>query len=130
MTINPHDLTSSVIPVLVGIDLDEWFVMSPFERAKIVAERPDAAAIVFDLQIRAFLDIIIKFKHGPGVFGHCHAYYGTVEAQGRGTLHCHMLLWITGNPSPQELHDKMTTDEQFKGEMFSWLENIISCELP
>ncbi|KAG1848991.1 hypothetical protein F4604DRAFT_1883848 [Suillus subluteus] len=61
-------------------------------------------------------------KHGPGVFGHCEAYYGTVETQGRGTLHCHMLLWIAGNPSPQELHNKMAADDNFK-------ENIINCEL-
>ncbi|KAG1886347.1 uncharacterized protein F5891DRAFT_936416, partial [Suillus fuscotomentosus] len=77
-----------------------------------------------------FIDIIIKYKHGPGVFGHCQAYYGTIEVQGRGTLHCHMLLWIVGNPSPQELCNKMAEDDRFQGVMFAWLENIISCELP
>ncbi|KAG1788114.1 uncharacterized protein HD556DRAFT_1434138 [Suillus plorans] len=57
VTVNPHDLTSSLIPII----------------------------------------------HGPGVFGHCKAYYGMVEAQGRGTLHCHFLIWVKGNPSPQGL---------------------------
>ncbi|KAF8143075.1 hypothetical protein K438DRAFT_2110948, partial [Mycena galopus ATCC 62051] len=65
-----------------------------------------------------------------GLFGHCSAYYGMVEAQGRGTLHCHMLVWIEDNPSPQELRDCMRCDAVFQGEMFTWLESIISCELP
>ncbi|KAG2084532.1 uncharacterized protein F5147DRAFT_748794 [Suillus discolor] len=86
--------------------------MSSFERAK------------------AFLNIILKYKHGPGIFGHCQAYYGMVEAQGRGTLHCHMLLWIAGNPSPQALRDRLASDASFKSNMFQWLENIISCKLP
>ena len=38
-----------------------------------------------------------------GLFGHCSAYYAMVEAQGRGTLHCHMLVWLEENPSPQQL---------------------------
>ncbi|KAJ7868204.1 hypothetical protein B0H14DRAFT_3585846, partial [Mycena olivaceomarginata] len=53
-----------------------------------------------------------------------------VEAQGRGTLHCHMLVWIEGNPSPQALRDRMKESPVFQGKMFSWLESIISCELP
>ncbi|KAG1851055.1 hypothetical protein DFJ58DRAFT_914589 [Suillus subalutaceus] len=63
--VNPHDLTSSVIPVLTGIELNDWMVMGSFERTKVVAERPDAAAIAFDMQIKAFIDIIIRYKHGP-----------------------------------------------------------------
>ncbi|KAG2133017.1 hypothetical protein DEU56DRAFT_707191, partial [Suillus clintonianus] len=83
-------------------------------------------------QIRGFIDIILRYKHGPepGVFGHCEAFYGMVEAQGRGTLHCHFLLWIAGNPRPQELRNRMANEDGFAGKMFSWLESIISCELP
>ncbi|KAJ7086496.1 hypothetical protein C8R44DRAFT_650865, partial [Mycena epipterygia] len=63
-------------------------------------------------------------------FGRCSAYYGMVEAQGRGTLHCHMLVWIEGNPTPQNLRDRMSTEPAFKNDMFRWLESIIKCELP
>ncbi|KAG2743632.1 hypothetical protein P692DRAFT_20745521 [Suillus brevipes Sb2] len=80
--------------------------------------------------MQAFIDIIVRYKRGPGVFGHCKAYYGMVEAQGRGTLHCHFLLWIAGNPSPQRLRDRMATEDGFSDKMFAWLESIISCELP
>ncbi|KAJ7340541.1 hypothetical protein DFH08DRAFT_617927, partial [Mycena albidolilacea] len=65
-----------------------------------------------------------------GLFGRCSAYYAMVEAQGRGTLHCHMLVWIEGNPSPQALRDRMKDNPLFQGKMFAWLESIISCELP
>ena len=34
-----------------------------------------------------------------GLFGETSAYYGTVEQQGRLTLHLHLLLWIVGSPS-------------------------------
>ncbi|KAJ7118469.1 hypothetical protein C8R43DRAFT_832054, partial [Mycena crocata] len=66
----------------------------------------------------------------PGLFGRCKGYYGMVEAQGRGTLHCHMLVWLEGNPSPQDLRDRMSEDSTFKTTMFRWIESIISCELP
>ena len=36
----------------------------------------------------------------PGYFGGTEAYYGTVEQQGRLTLHLHLLLWIKGALSP------------------------------
>ncbi|KAG1784390.1 uncharacterized protein HD556DRAFT_1435457 [Suillus plorans] len=103
VTLNPHDLTS--------IELADWSMMSSFEHAKIVASRPDAAAIAFDLQIRAFINIILKYKHGP-------AYYGMVEAQGRGTLHC--------NPSPQALREHMANEEGFQGKIYE-LPNDTTC---
>jgi hypothetical protein len=130
VTINLHDITSSLIPCVTGIKIKEWSTMTSFARAKVIASHPDAATIVFDLQMQSFIDIILRYKHGPGIFGHCKAYYGMVEAQGRGTLHCHFLVLITGNPSPQELRERLSTDYGFTDKMFSWLESIISCELP
>ena len=59
--------------------------------------------LTFDLQIRTFINVVICYGRGSGLFGGCDAYYGMVEAQGRGTLHCHMLVWLTGSLSPQLL---------------------------
>lgn len=70
VTINPHDLTSGVVPSIVDIDIDEWSTMSSFERAKVIASRPDAAALAFDMQIRAFINVVLKHKKGPGVLSH------------------------------------------------------------
>ncbi|KAJ7603335.1 hypothetical protein DFH06DRAFT_1022312, partial [Mycena polygramma] len=113
--------------------------MSRFERSRYVARNPAVAALYFDRVINAFVHRILKYsstgssgtdQSANGLFGHCTAYYGMVEAQGRGTLHCHMLIWIAGNPSPQVLRDRMAADDGFKAAVFSWLESIISCELP
>ncbi|KAJ6470898.1 hypothetical protein C8R45DRAFT_765112, partial [Mycena sanguinolenta] len=86
--------------------------------------------------IQAFIRIILRYNPASesasdnGLFGRCKGYYGMVEAQGRGTLHCHMLIWIEGNPTPQELRDRMRDSPAFQSNMFSWLESIIKCELP
>ncbi|KAG1839206.1 hypothetical protein DFJ58DRAFT_718576 [Suillus subalutaceus] len=101
--------------------IPEWSTMRSFARAKVIASRPDATAIAFDLQMQSFIDIILRYKHGPGILGHCKAYYGMVEAQSRGTLHC--------NPSPSDLRERMSTENGFTDKMFAWLESIISCPL-
>ncbi|KAI0317656.1 hypothetical protein OF83DRAFT_1042019, partial [Amylostereum chailletii] len=80
--------------------------------------------------ISEFVSTILRYNRGEGLFGSCEAYFGTVEAQGRGTLHCHMLIWMKGNLSPQKLRDKMNADATFKSSLFGWLETIIKCELP
>ena len=38
-----------------------------------------------------------------GLYGETDADYGTIEQQGRLTLHLHLLLWIKGALSPQEI---------------------------
>ncbi|KAJ7840460.1 hypothetical protein B0H13DRAFT_1510811, partial [Mycena leptocephala] len=86
--------------------------------------------------IKAFIRIILRYDPSStsseknGLFGRCNAYYAMIEAQGRGTLHCHMLVWLEGNPTPQELRDRMRENPDFPARMFGWLESIISCELP
>ncbi|KIK87389.1 hypothetical protein PAXRUDRAFT_152414, partial [Paxillus rubicundulus Ve08.2h10] len=86
--------------------------------------------LAFDQQIGTFLMTVICYNQGMGVYGNCKAYYGTVEVQGRGTLHCHMLLWIASNPSPQALHNMLNGDPGYKQSSFEWMESVISCQLP
>ncbi|KAK7038370.1 hypothetical protein R3P38DRAFT_2417563, partial [Favolaschia claudopus] len=110
-----------------------WVKMDSFQRQVFLAKNPGPAAIFFDEVIKAFIRIILKYNptsDASGLFGKCTAYYAMIEAQGRGTLHCHMLIWLAGNPSPQELRDRMAADSNYKCAMFQWLESIISCELP
>ncbi|KAH7905411.1 hypothetical protein BJ138DRAFT_1138284 [Hygrophoropsis aurantiaca] len=90
-----------------------------YDRAKFVAENLAAAARAFDIQMKAFFRLVVKHGHGPGLFGE-------MEAQGRGTLHCHLLLWIKGNPCPQSLRDRMREELGFKSDVFRWLETNIS----
>ncbi|KZT55601.1 hypothetical protein CALCODRAFT_524541 [Calocera cornea HHB12733] len=77
-----------------------------------------------------FRDIILRIGGGPRLFGQCTAWYGMVEAQGQGTLHCHMLVWIEGNPSPKSLRNMLSNGTNFKSRMITWLESLIKTELP
>lgn len=131
MTLNPSDIHSPLMQALAGVNPEIFGNLSAFERAKVVADNPDAAAKFFDIVISAFRDYILRANRpGGGLFGDCIAHFGTVEAQGRGSLHCHMLIWLRGNPNPQALRDRLAIDPAFKLAMFGWLESIIKCEFP
>jgi hypothetical protein len=131
LTLNPSDLTHPLVGAFGGISPDIWRSMNNRERGQFVAKNPGAAARSFDEMMKSFIDIILGYgKAQGGLFGICEAYYGTVETQGRGTLHCHMLIWILGNPSPQVLRDRMATSPVFSSKMIAWIESIVSCELP
>ncbi|RXW18749.1 hypothetical protein EST38_g7115 [Candolleomyces aberdarensis] len=66
-------------------------------------------------------------ENGRGVFGKPSAYFGTVEQQGRMTLHLHFLLWIDGAPSPQEIRDKLLSgDSKFEEQLIAYME---SCQV-
>ncbi|KIN94901.1 hypothetical protein M404DRAFT_34605 [Pisolithus tinctorius Marx 270] len=130
LTLNPHDLTNVLVAHFGGMDTARWHELGAFEHATFVASHPAAATKAFDVLIRGFLDIIVKYNKSGGLFGNCTGYYGMVEAQGRGTLHCHMLLWIEGHPNPECLRSIMTGDQRFEHSLFQWLEDVIHCEPP
>jgi hypothetical protein len=135
VTINPSDVNHPLVRLLAGddINLEDATVgeeLDMFQRKIKVANNPASAALFFDSMITQFLEIILRWNRGQGALGACKAYYGMVEAQGKGTLHCHMLIWLHGHLSPLALRDKMQSDPEFKEGLFSWLESIIKCELP
>ena len=64
-------------------------------------------------------------ENHPGFFGNTGAYYGTVEQQGRLTLHLHMLLWLKGALTPQEIRDRiMDPNSDFQQKMVEYLESV------
>jgi Helitron helicase-like domain at N-terminus len=70
----------------------------------LVTQNPIAAARFFHLMIHMFikhvLGIGVKYS---GLYDNTAGYYGTVEQQGRLTLHLHMILWIENALSLQEI---------------------------
>lgn len=131
VTFSPADLYNSLFGVCGGIDLRSWQHMSLHDRAVFITSHPHVAALAFDKMVSNFLDVVVRRKHEkPGLFGDCIAYFGIVEAQGRGTLHLHLLLWLKDNPNPQALRDTMEGDGDFRRNVITWLEDIIQCELP
>ncbi|KAF8421884.1 hypothetical protein L210DRAFT_3390581, partial [Boletus edulis BED1] len=69
VTLNPHDLSSAIIGVLGGMDECTWRAQAVRDRAIFVANHPDYAARAFDATIAAFLQIIVRFGKGKGLFG-------------------------------------------------------------
>ncbi|OJT07430.1 ATP-dependent DNA helicase PIF1 [Trametes pubescens] len=136
VTLNPSDRDHPLVRLYAGHevvaeDALRGEELSRWERTILAARNPAACARFFHKIISQFISTILRFgKSGRGLFGKCKAYYGTVEAQGRGTLHCHMLIWLEGHPSPQTLRDKLVSSDTYREQMFAWLESIIKCELP
>jgi hypothetical protein len=76
------------------------------ERARLIAANPVAGARFFHYLVQLFVKYVLRWSDvddRSGIFSHTGAYYGTVEQQGRMTLHLHMLIWISGALSPQEV---------------------------
>jgi hypothetical protein len=110
----------------LNIDLDDLNINLPSysERARMVARNPVACARFFHVLVQAFIQTVLrKGSPTPGLFGHTAAYYGTVEEQGRLALHLHLLLWIKGSLSPQQIRDRLLSDPNvFRQDLIHWLE--------
>lgn len=135
ITLNPSDIHHPLVRLLSGDDirlehLEQGQELSQWNRKLLVARNPGACAKFFHTMISSFISIVLRHgKRERGLLGKCTGYYGTVEAQGRGTLHCHMLIWLQDHPSPQEMRDAMVDSAQYQADIFSWLESLIKCEL-
>lgn len=116
VTINPADTQDPIAQVLAGADID----LNDFcntagpdgtDRAINIAADPYASAKFFHFMIETILEVLFgisKRRNGiflrkEGIFGRVKSYIGTVEAQGRGSLHLHLLLWLEGAPTAKEL---------------------------
>ncbi|EJD44113.1 hypothetical protein AURDEDRAFT_65445, partial [Auricularia subglabra TFB-10046 SS5] len=85
VTLNPPDLHHPLFLKLVGLDIDleqrlPRNLPGDFERKRILAQNPTAAAKFFDSMVDMFLAIVVGMADGGnGLFGKVDAYYGTVE---------------------------------------------------
>jgi hypothetical protein len=141
LTINPCDLHDPIAQVLAGhsIDLDAFVRTAGPDsktRAQTIADDPYAAAKFFHVMIRAILETLLQIKaskyqvkNGVGILGEVVAYFGTVESQGRGTLHLHMLLWLKHAPSSDEMAILLQSTE-FRARLVAYIEANIRAYLP
>ena len=62
---------------------------------RLIANNPVAGACFFHFMVEMFIEHVLGVgTNHRGLYGDTSGYYGTVEQQGRLTLHLHMLLWI------------------------------------
>ena len=67
-----------------------------------------ACAQFFHFMVQQFIKHVLGVdSYHPGLYGETSAYYGTVEQQGRLTLHIHLLLLIKGGLTPDEIRDQI-----------------------
>jgi hypothetical protein len=134
ITLNPADHHHPIVRVLALRCATEEEVravanLSASDRMRVSLGHPAACAIFFDAMIKSFIKIILR--HGrkekkPGLFGHCEAYYGTVETQGRGSLHCHMLVWLKGHLPPEVLASKLKQSDLYRTSLSQWLDSVMA----
>jgi len=104
----------------------------------MISNDPYASASFFHLIINALLDLLFSiqgFKHNKaiqcqtGILGDVDAYIGTVEVQGRGTLHLRMLIWLVGSGTAREMKDCLLTDD-FRTKVCTFISTNIRADLP
>ena len=129
MTINPADIHSRVALYFAGVDLDldkiiPETIPSTYERAQIIASHPVATARFFNVLISSILKCMVE----KGVLGPIKAYFGTVENQGRGSLHLHILMWLDHSMTPSQLKEAVQ-NEEFRTGLLDYLEDIVKQDL-
>ena len=141
LTINPSDLHDPIAQVFAGeeIDLDDFVsTLKPdsSRRARNISNDPYAAAKFFHFMINAILQALFRIKvtkskitAGMGVLGRVSAYFGTVECQGRGTLHLHILIWLQNTPTREEISELLKTEE-FRAKVVAYIQRNIRAYVP
>jgi hypothetical protein len=116
ITINPSDRHDPICQVFAGehIDMDRFVPTegpSALQRARNVACDPFAASQFFFFLAETILETHFGFsvngrtaENRMGALGRGNAYFGVVEAQGRGSLHLHMVPPDPDSPNyPKDL---------------------------
>ncbi|KAF9470258.1 hypothetical protein BDN70DRAFT_902252, partial [Pholiota conissans] len=141
ITINPADTQDPIAQVLAGvkIDLDNFCnTAGPDndQRGVNITSDAYAAAKFFHFTIETVLDCLFgirKKREGRsseegGILGKVQGYIGTVEAQGRGTLHLHMLIWLKDAPS-SKLMEHALKNENFRQKIKTYIKAIIRADI-
>ena len=140
ITINPADTLNPVVKFLSegNIDIDDMLeneVPNFWEQSLLVASNPAIGAKFFNLYLKAFLRIVLGYSdddpnNDGGVLGRVKAHYGCVEAQGRGSLHCHMLVWLEGALNPDEIRQRVMQDPDWGQKLLEYLDDTITNVVP
>jgi hypothetical protein len=120
LTINPMDYEDPIAQIWAG----KWINMDSFmsllgpnanERAINIAQDLYNSASFFNFTIWTTLEMLFGICTSPqqikthmGILGFVNGYFGVIKAQGRGSLHVHMLLWLKHTLNANEMLDLLT----------------------
>lgn len=141
LTINPDDLHDPIPQLFCNEEID----MDSFDRkagpnrqqrARNVTGDAFAAAKFFNFIIGLVLEILMDVKvtprrveSGRGVFGRVRAFFGTVECQGRGTLHLHLLIWLDDSPTTERMRT-LLSQQHFREKVRAYIRANIHAHHP
>ena len=140
MTINPMDYEDPIAQIFAGEDIDMNSVLdlmgpNPDQRSKNMANDPFASAAFFNFIFRTTLETLLGIRKTThqvqsemGIFGIVNGYFGVVEAQGRGSLHIHLLIWLKNAPNADEMLE-LLTQKNFRDQIASFVEHNICTHL-
>jgi hypothetical protein len=141
VTFAPNESGDIVISIYSGYfdvydieNLDQASLPTPAQRYTIASRDPHSAALRFERLLDVYLRDIVGFdsKHqrplkGGGAFGIVQAYVSFIEAQDRGALHAHMVLWSL-QQSQVALTPQATEAQKLR--LQSFVESICSINMP
>ena len=151
---NPADNKQPLLLLVQGGDMDLKIPLPSFrEMTQRLASDPAGQAIVFELLIRIFFVCVLGVReecvgwrrgeskasrrtwctdgvaHEPmasSIFGLVLAAFGPIEAQGRGSLHPHILVWLL-DISVEEAVELFSRDpDTFKANLHEWMTQVLA----
>lgn len=142
--LNPANMYSPIVKFLAGsnINIDNMLadnVPSFWLQSILVANNPAIYTKFFQIYMEAFIHTLLRFDPSGlhttidspvGVLGQVSAYYGCVEAQGRGSLHCHMIIWLVDALNLNKIKDWIVQDSMFTELLLAVLEDCIATSIP
>lgn len=115
--------------------MSEHEIPDYWEQSLLIAKNPALGADFFDRYLKAFVKTVLGysdkvFNSEGGILGVVKVHYGCVEAQGRGSLHYHMLVWVEGALNPDEIRKKVMEDGDWGQRLLQYLDDTISNTVP
>jgi hypothetical protein len=138
--VNSSDTHDPIAQIFAGesINLDDFFPAAgpdSNQRARNIARDPFAATKYFFFIINTILTHLFQVNATTqhvnsemGMLGHIKGYFGVVEAQGRGTLHVHMMIWLQHTPNTVNMH-KLLQDEEFHARVQLYIQQNIHAHI-
>lgn len=139
---NAYGTTTTLSLPMLDTALKE--TLKQFSLARIVAEDPVAATRSFYKHIQSFATDLLACSTAPqqlhadgiaatnhiGIFGPLSAFFGAVEAQLRGSLHIHMILYMYGFNNPQSFVQRFQSSQTtFEARLWAWVNSIMQTSL-
>jgi hypothetical protein len=128
LTINPSDLRNPLVLLLAGVEHpgDAFPTTNAAIRHARATSNLVAVAQFFHHTCKAIFDGLLGSNTGRiGILGQVANHFAVVETNGRGMLHLHALVWLTGNLEFSTLRDRVLRDGAFASRMIRYVESII-----